>query len=177
MRRDKRNDEPYLRQLKMLKHRMIYRMRENLNNVAAIILFCLSFFSIQACGVSSKWRCDSMVSLPIALPNHLSVSNQFRLFWADLQNDLGNSPVEKYVPTDSFIEKYHLKLSDGEYSFSGFLKVSESFDPSSVQKINGTLHSYANGMYLLRVPIREVFALVLIKGINRIEIATQSYLK
>lgn len=63
------------------------------------------------------------------LPEHLSVSASFRMFWdawnADLRQS-GNN-LEKYIPSELLIKRFSLHNQNGNYLLTGYLHTAADF--------------------------------------------------
>ncbi len=112
-----------------------------------------------------------------SLPSKISASSQFRLLWDELQLELGTSDPENFVPSKSFVAKFHLQFSEGKYLVSGFLHVDDDFHSDDIKLIGGVASKYSNKIYSFHVPLSQVFKLVLVGGLKRIETGTRVFTK
>jgi hypothetical protein len=112
-----------------------------------------------------------------SFPSGISASSQFRFLWDELHSELGTSDLGRFVPSKSFVAKFHLQYSEGKYLVSGFLHVDDDFHPDDIKVIGGVASRYSNKIYSFHVPLSQVFKLVLIEGVKRIETGTKVFTK
>ena len=83
------------------------------------------------------------------LPEHLSVSASFRMFWdawnADLRQS-GNN-LEKYVPSELLIKRFSLHNQNGNYLLTGYLHTVADFKEENLLHIGGHCIKYIVLLY------------------------------
>lgn len=121
--------------------------------------------------------CVSCAASQTTLPERISASNQFRMFWNELQKEQKNKSGKIFHPSKEFVDKFNLENYSGEYYISGFLHVNDSFEPERVTDLNGTLSRYSNSLFTFRLPISQTSKFVRIKGIVRIELSQKVHKK
>ncbi|MFV0468524.1 MAG: hypothetical protein ACK5MK_06310 [Dysgonomonas sp.] len=114
----------------------------------------------------------------ISLPESISFSNGFRMFWDDLKEDSNNFRFENYVPSKEFISKYNLKKGDdGKYLVTGFLQVESNFDATLLSSIDCSFVRYTDQLNSFRIPVDKIPELVKTKGIIRVESSSKVPIK
>jgi len=105
------------------------------------------------------------------LPEHLSVSASFRMFWdawnADLRQS-GNN-LEKYVPSELLIKRFSLHNQNGNYLLTGYLHTAADFKEENLLHIGGHCIKYSDSIYSFAIPLKILPQFITLPGITYIE--------
>ncbi len=105
------------------------------------------------------------------LPEHLSVSASFRMFWdawnADLRQS-GNN-LEKYIPSELLIKRFSLHNQNGNYLLTGYLHTAADFKEENLLHIGGHCIKYNDSIYSFAIPLKILPQFITLPGITYIE--------
>lgn len=105
------------------------------------------------------------------LPQDLSVSASFRMFWEAWTADLTQSgkKIDAYTPSPRLVQRFALRNQNGEYLVSGFLHTDPKFEAEAVTQLGGYCVKYNDTMYSFAVPLKSLVHFVALPGITYIE--------
>ncbi len=137
-------------------------------------------FGVAACHSSQKATAtDRVVAESYALPDSLSVSPAFGMFWNDWNRELQQAEVAlaDYTPSEELAQRYLLRQDRGVYYLNGFLHTNVQFNALSLTALGGHCVAYGEGIYTFSIPVRELPRLVALPGIVYIESASPAHLR
>ncbi len=137
-------------------------------------------FGITACHSAKESVSESATSATeYVLPDSLSTSPGFRMFWTEWNTHLKQSGKTwaEFTPTEELAKKYSLRKNSDGYILSGFLHTSPDFDKESLTLIGGNCVAYGKGIFTFHIPVREIPRLVTLPGITYIECASPAQLR
>ena len=139
------------------------------------VFIAMVLTSLPSCSSSKQSVNNSMISIKTNYP----VSARTKQFVAELNNELPikNDSLENYTPSNKLIEKYNIRKQEGLYYVSGFIKFSENFDKSNLEKINVFVGKTSNLISTVQVPLNKLNQFFQITGITYFEIAEKAELK
>lgn len=108
------------------------------------------------------------------LPQDLSVSASFRMFWDAWNAELAQSGkgIDSYTPSDLLIQRFALRNQNGEYLMTGFLHTNTEFEADALTQLGGYCVKYNDTMYSFAVPLRSLTRFIALPGITYIEAAS-----
>ncbi len=117
---------------------------------------------------------NTVVTTDYTLPQELSVSASFRLFWNTWTSDFKQSgkTLDEYTPSEQLIQRFALRQQNGEYLVTGFLHTNEEFNIDSLAQLGGYGTKYNDTMYSFAIPLRSLSQFVVLPGITYIEAAS-----
>ncbi len=129
---------------------------------------------IASCQSSQKTITNNVVTESYTLPDSLSVSPAFRIFWEAWNNDLQQAGVAltDYTPSEELAQRYILRQSHGSYCLSGFLHTYPDFNIETLTELGGHAVAYNGGIYTFSIPLKELPRFVTLPGIKNIESAS-----
>ncbi len=144
------------------------------------ICLLLLAFGFTACHSAQKATAiDKVVVESYILPDSLSVSPAFGMFWNDWNSELQQAGVNltDYIPSEDLTQRYLLRQNQGEYYLNGFLHTNPLFNAKSITALRGNCVAYGEGIYTFAIPVRELPRFVALPGIVYIESASPAHLR
>lgn len=116
----------------------------------------------------------TVVTTDYTLPQEVSASASFRMFWDTWTADLKQSgkTLDEYVPSERLIKRFALRQRNNEYLVTGFLNTQAEFDINSLNQLGGYGVKYNDSMYSFAIPLRSLPQFVTLPGITYIEAAS-----
>ncbi len=111
------------------------------------------------------------------ITNNVQLSNNFRSFWNELNNEAGNKPLDQFIPSNILIARYSLIEHDKQFYLSGFLYSDSTFNEEKIKDIGGNVVTYTDKIKTFSVPVKSIPLLIQIKGITYIEIGKKTKIK
>ncbi len=140
----------------------------------------LLLLALVACHSSKKSTTNNVVVVEsYLLPDTVSASPAFRLFWEEWNNELQQAgvPLAEYSPSEDLAQRYALRKSDEGYSLTGFLHTHPDFNADLLVKLGGSCVAYTDGIYTFAIPVKELPQFITLPGIKYIESALPVHLR
>ncbi len=116
----------------------------------------------------------TVVTTDYTLPQEVSASASFRMFWDTWTADLKQSgkTLDEYIPSERLIQRFVLRPQNGEYLVTGFLHTNDEFNVDALTQLGGYGVKYNDSMYSFAIPLRSLPQFVTLPGITYIEAAS-----
>ncbi len=135
---------------------------------------------LGACHTSKKVsETENLLTESYTLPDTLSASVSFRMFWDEWNRELQQAgvPLAQYVPSDELAQRYILRQNQGIYCLTGFLHTYPNFNPQSLIELGGNCVAYGEGIYTFSIPVIALPQFVALPGIKYIESASPVHMR
>lgn len=129
---------------------------------------------IGCCSTSKNISIKKEQSL---ITNNVQLSNNFRSFWNELNNEAGERPLDQFIPSNILIERYSLIEHNKQFYLSGFLYSDSTFNEEKIKDIGGNVVTYTDKIKTFSIPVKSIPLLIQIKGITYIEIGKKTKIK
>lgn len=141
------------------------------------IVLLLSVLSLLAgCCAIRQNRSSKMLSNK--LPDSISYSNGFKMFWNDYVPEYNSCKTKVFQPSKDLIDNYHLEeFENGQYYLRGLLKYNSNFDMEQLKKEGVKIKMVTTSVATFQIPISKVSELLHHPGIVYIETSRQVYEK
>lgn len=136
-----------------------------------IIAACLFF----ECSSSTKSIRSENYYKTIMDSNQFSVN--FKSLWKEVIEECGNNDLHKYTPSQNLINKFSLRKQNNQYILSGFLHTDSTFKESDIENHGGNVVKYSDKIKTFTIPIKNIPALIKVKGITYIDTGRKVQIK
>ena len=104
-------------------------------------------------------------------------SVNLKSLWKEVIEECGDKDLNKYTPSQDLINKFSLRKQDNQYVLSGFLHTDSTFKESDIENLGGNVVKYSDKIKTFIIPIKNIPALINVKGITYIDTGRKVQIK